>query len=155
MQYLIDTGVLLRLFDRTDPNHVDIHLALQSLRQRSHTLAVSTQNIAEFWNVSTRPRSARGGYGQTVLTTERRVQFFERFGLVHQENTAVYSVWRKLLVDYAIQGLAVHDARLVAMMKSLGIVHIVTLNKKDFARYPDIVALLPSDIITASSEQSS
>jgi len=89
------------------------------------------------------------------LTTERRVQFFERFGLVHQENTAVYSVWRKLLVDYAIQGLAVHDARLVAMMKSLGIVHIVTLNKKDFARYPDIVALLPSDIITASSEQSS
>ena len=58
MQYLVETGVLLRLFDRTDPVHDDIRKGLQLLRQVGHSLAVSSQNIAEFWNVSTRPSSA-------------------------------------------------------------------------------------------------
>ena len=48
MQYLVDTGVLLRLFDRTDPVHADIRTGLGLLRQQGHTLAAGTQNIAEF-----------------------------------------------------------------------------------------------------------
>ena len=90
MQYLVDTGVLLRLFDRTDPVHADIRTGLGLLRQQGHTLAAGTQNIAEFWNVSTRPKSARGGYGQSISTTERRVQFLERFGTIHHESAAAY-----------------------------------------------------------------
>lgn len=56
MQYLVDTGVLLRLFERTDPVHNNIRLGLQLLRKSGHSLAVGSQNIAEFWNVSIRPR---------------------------------------------------------------------------------------------------
>ena len=146
MQYLVDTGVLLRLFDRSDPVHNSVRQGLQLLRAASHSLAMSSQNIAEFWNVSTRPTSARGGYGQTVTTTERRVQFLERFGTIHLESTASYQAWRRLLVDHSIQGLSVHDSRLVALMETFGIKHIITLNVKDFARYPGIIALLPDDI---------
>lgn len=146
MQYLVDTGVLLRLFDRTDPVHVDLRQNLQLLRGAGHLLAMSSQNIAEFWNVSTRPTSARGGYGQDPITTERRVQFLEKFGTIHLETTASFQAWRKLLVEHAIQGLAVHDSRLVALMEAVGIKYIITLNPKDFARYHGIIAILPADI---------
>jgi predicted nucleic acid-binding protein len=48
MQYLVDTGVLLRLFDRTDPVHKSLRQGLQLLRAAGHSLAMSSQNIAEF-----------------------------------------------------------------------------------------------------------
>jgi predicted nucleic acid-binding protein len=146
MQYLIDTGVLLRLFDRADPAHPDIRAALQLLRQQGHALVACAQNVAEFWSVSTRPSSARGGYGQSVSTTERRVQFFERCGDILPETAAAYQAWRRILVHHAIQGVAVHDARLVATMETAGITHIVTLNAKDFARFPGVVVVSLQDL---------
>jgi predicted nucleic acid-binding protein len=150
MQYLVDTGVWLRLFDRTDATHAYIHAALRLLRESGHTLAVCPQNIAEFWNVSTRPAIARGGYGKSVATTERRVQFIERFAAVLDELPAAYHGWRLLLTQHQIQGAAVHDARLVALMQTAGIMHILTLNANDFARYPTIIVTTPGQVIASA-----
>jgi predicted nucleic acid-binding protein len=146
MQYLVDTGVWLRLFDRTDSEHANIRTALQSLRSGGHSLATCPQNIAEFWNVSTRPKTARGGYGKSVDVTERRVEFIERFATVLVDAPAAYHQWRTLLTQYQIQGTAVHDARLVALMHTVGIQNIVTLNVGDFTRYQGISVSQPSDI---------
>jgi predicted nucleic acid-binding protein len=151
MQYLVDTGVLLRLFDRSDPEHATIRQALKTLRSWGHSLATCPQNIAEFWNVSTRPTSARGGYGQSVATTERRVRFIERVGTILAESPITYLEWRRLLVKHQIQGLAVHDARLIAMMQIAGITHIVTLNTRDFTRYLGIAALTPREVLAATA----
>lgn len=52
MQYLVDTGIWLRLFDRSDPEHAAILQAIRALRSAGHELAACPQNIAEFWNVS-------------------------------------------------------------------------------------------------------
>ena len=90
MQYLVDTGVWLRLFDRPDPEQPTIRNALCALRSSGHSLATCPQNIAEFWNVSTRPASARGGYGKSVATTERRVQFIERASTILAESPVSY-----------------------------------------------------------------
>ncbi len=147
MQYLIDTDVLLRLFDRADPNHATIQRALSQLRRDGHSLVATAQNIAEFWNVSTRPAAARGGYGQSVAMTEKRVQFFERWGTVVCESHAAYEAWRRLILAHGLQGLAVHDARIVAVMQVAGITHIVTLNVHDFARYETIQVLSPADVV--------
>ena len=121
MRYLVDTGVWLRLFDRSDPKHPIIRRALSELRQQGHELATCPQNIAEFWNVSTRPMSARGGYGRPSEMFERRVQFIERFATVLKDSAETYRTWRSILSQYSIQGVAVHDARLVAMMQVVGI----------------------------------
>lgn len=146
MQYLVDTGVLLRLFDRKDPVHADVRLALRHLRAHGHSFAIATQNISEFWNVSTRPASARGGFGQSVETTERRVQFLEERATLLVETQQVYDQWRGLLIGHLLTGLAVHDARLVAIMQAYDLTHILTLNGKDFARYPSVIAISPQDI---------
>ncbi len=55
MQYLVDAGVLLRLFDQSDSEHMTILKLFTSLRREGQNLATCPQNIAEFWNVSTRP----------------------------------------------------------------------------------------------------
>ena len=149
MQYLVDTGIWLRLFDRNDPIHSVVRDARRTLRSTGHSLATCPQNIAEFWNVSTRPATARGGYGKSALTTERRVQFIERWCGVLAESPVADREWRQLVVAYGIQGVAVHDARLVAMMRVAGIVHILTLNDRDFSRYSGITVVTPSDVIPA------
>lgn len=151
MQYLVDTGIWLRLFDRLDPEQVTIRNALRALRASGDSLATCPQNIAEFWNVSTRPASARGGYGKSVSTTERRVQFIERASTILPESPAAYRQWRQLLTAFNVQGVAVHDARLVAMMRVAGITDILTLNIGDFARYSAITAVTPTDVLAAST----
>lgn len=151
MQYLVDTGIWLRLFDRDDPEHASIRESLRLLRAGGHTLAVCPQNIAEFWNVSTRPSTARGGYGKSVATTERRVQFIERHAVVLDESSGAYRQWRSLLAQQQIVGLAVHDSRLVSVMQVANIGHVLTLNAGDFARYPNIMAVTPKGLVSSGA----
>ena len=146
MDYLVDTGVLLRLFDSSDSANTDIRRALKTIRSTSGRLFTTAQNISEFWNVSTRPSSARGGYGQSAQITNSRVQFIERYTSVLTETAVSYQHWRSLVVDHAITGVSVHDAKLVSIMLANGIQKIVTLNATDFQRYPGIEAVLPATV---------
>ena len=147
MLYLVDTDVLLRLFDRSDPNHGAIRTALKLLRSHGHSLVTTPQNIAEFWNVSTRPSTARGGFGQSVAMTDQRVRFIERFGVVLAESAAAYSDWRNLVLSLNVTGASVHDARIAALMRISGVTHILTLNARDFQRYPKITATIPDEVL--------
>lgn len=146
MQYLVDTGVLLRLFDRSDPEHRTIRATLRRLREEGHVICATYQNVAEFWNVSTRPVSARGGYGESLSSTERRAQFIERIGTILTDHPGAYEEWRQLVVQHQVQGASVHDARLVAMMRVSSTPTIITLNGSDFARYPGVTALSPAEV---------
>jgi predicted nucleic acid-binding protein len=146
MQVLIDTGVLLRVFDRGSSAQKVIFRALRKLWTQGHELATSHQNIAEFWNVATRPTSARGGFGLSGSEAEKRLLAIEKLGVVLPFTTTCYATWRQLLLDYSVIGVSVHDARLVAIMKANNISHIVTLNGGDFQRYDGIVVWAPEDV---------
>ena len=63
MLILSDSGILLRLFEPRDPQHAIIRLAVDILIGRGEELVTAPQNVAEFWNVCTRPATARGGFG--------------------------------------------------------------------------------------------
>jgi predicted nucleic acid-binding protein len=148
MRVLVDTGVLLRAFDRSDPEQQRlIFRALRRFWSDNDELVTTAQNIAEFWNVSTRPASARGGYGLPVSVVERRVQVIERFGTVLPFPAGAYQEWRRLVVAYQITGVAVHDARIVATMRDANITHILTMNTADFRRYPGLTVLTPQNVV--------
>jgi predicted nucleic acid-binding protein len=146
MLVLIDTGILLRLLDRCDPDHASIRAALRLLRSQGHTLVISPQNVAEFWNVCTRPATARGGYDLTVAETAKRLRLLERLCTVLPETPAAYPIWKQLVQSYAVQGVQVHDARLVAMMLAHGVTTILTLNAGDFQRFKSIAAVAPQQV---------
>ena len=147
MLVLLDTGILLRLLDRGDPLHGTVRGAVRSLRARGDTLVIAAQNAAELWNVCTRPATARGGLGLSVFETDRRLRILERLFPVVPDSAAAYHVWRGLLVTHGVQGVQVHDARLVAVMLLHGISHVLTLNGSDFSRYPGIVPVDPASLV--------
>lgn len=143
---LVDTGVLLRAFDLSSPVQKTIFRAFRKHWNQGDRFVTSHQNIAEFWNVATRPASARGGFGLSVDETLKRVATIEKLGMVVPFTNACYSEWRRLLIAHAITGVSVHDARLVATMKTHGIQHLLTLNDSDFQRYSGITVLTPDSV---------
>lgn len=150
MRYLVDTNVLLRLLQRNDPHHSTIRQAVRAILARGDELCCAPQNIIELWNVSTRPVAARGGFGLTTAETDRRVRLIERLSTILEEAPSVYPEWRRLVVDYSVSGVQVHDARIVALMNVHVVTHVLTLNASDFSRYAGIVAVSPDEIVAAS-----
>lgn len=146
MPYLIDTNVFLRLVPDSDPDRALVLSALRKLRDKNEQIFYTTQVLAEFWAVCTRPATARGGYGLSPAKTERKARMIERFCGLITENLATHQEWRQLIVNLAVQGVVIHDARLVAVMKVHGITNILTFNKDDFKRFSGIKALSPSEI---------
>jgi predicted nucleic acid-binding protein len=60
--HLIDSNILLRISRRDDPDHFLVDTALARLARDGATLYYTHQNVAEFWNVATRPVE-RNGFG--------------------------------------------------------------------------------------------
>lgn len=143
--YLIDTNILLRLSRLDDPRHQVIKAALKDLNGRGAGLYFSLQNIAEFWNVCTRP-AEHNGYGLSIAETNKFVEQLERTMTFLPDTERVYSIWRQLVLAKNVRGVQVHDARLAAIMQAYGLTHILTLNQPDFLRYTNIQAIHPSQI---------
>ena len=144
--YLVGTGILLRLVDRSDPHHSAIRDALRRLKGLGADLVTTAQNHAEFWNVCTRPVTARGGLGMNPSEADGKLRLLERAFRMLPESTSTYSVWRRLVVQHGVIGVQAHDARLVAGMLANGVDRILTLNPSDFARYTGIVSLTPDQV---------
>ena len=146
MRYLVDSNILLRLLQRNNPQHSTIRQAVRALMARGDELCCAPQNIVELWNVSTRPATARGGFGLTTTETDRRVRLIERVFTVLEETPAVYSEWRHLVVGNSVIGVQVHDARIVAVMNVHRLTHVLTLNGADFSRYAGITCVAPDQV---------
>jgi predicted nucleic acid-binding protein len=149
MLYLIDTGVLLRAVDRHSQEHPAIMIALRELHRRRDRLSVSAQSIREFWNVSTRPSTARGGYGRSVERTVRWVTSFERILQILPETPATYARWRQVVEQHKVIGVRVHDANLVAVAEVYGAIAILTLNPSDFLPLSTVQVVTPQEIVVA------
>lgn len=146
MAYLIDSNVFLRAAKRADPDRPLALGAIRKLRANKEDLCYTTQVLVEFWNVCTRPTSARGGLGLSLQITERKTNLIKKRFRLLTESLATHQEWRRLVAAYSVSGVHVHDAMLVAVMKVYGVTHLMTFNKDDFKRYPGITALLPSEV---------
>jgi predicted nucleic acid-binding protein len=94
-----------------------------------------------------RLHAARCGFGLTVAEADRRLRIIERLFQVLPDTIAAYPLWRQLVVTHAVRGVQVHDARLVAFMQTNGVAQILTLNGADFARYPGVTPIAPTDVL--------
>jgi predicted nucleic acid-binding protein len=146
MTYLADTNILLRFLLRNDPAYPTVRRAVRLLKSRREQLVTTPQNIAEFWNVCTRPATARGGLGLSVEATDMRVRLLERHFRVLPDTPAIYPMWRTLVLAHNVSGVQVHDARIVAAMLVHGVTHLITFNVRDFNRYQTITVVAPDDV---------
>ena len=145
MPVLIDTNVPLRSMQPSHPMHFSAVRALEVLMRRQEALVIALQNVAEFWNVATRP-VANNGLGFTIEEARDELAKIEGFFRVLCESPASYRTWKALLIANRVMGVQVHDTRLAAVMKIHGISQIVTFNVSDFARFSEIEAVHPDKI---------
>jgi predicted nucleic acid-binding protein len=144
MAVLVDTNVLLR---RTQPNHEHHPAAVESvakLLERGETVLFTAQNIYEFWNVVTRPL-ASNGLGFSTAQAQAEIEKIESVLTLLPDSPAAYPEWKKLVAKHAVQGVQVHDTRLVATMNVHGVRQLLTFNTGDFVRF-GIELLHPSTV---------
>lgn len=148
MLWLADTNILLRLVEPAHPMHADALAASSALLGAGETVHTLPQNIAEFWNVCTRPLD-KNGLGLTPAQTDAEASHLETLFPVLPDAAGAYSEWRQLVVRHAVSGVQVHDARIVAAMKAHGVTHLMTFNDQDFKRYQDITVITPAEVSKA------
>lgn len=142
---LVDTNVLLRMTRASDPEHKLVDTALARLAGSGTIFCYTHQNIAELWNVLTRP-IGRNGFGLSIDESDREIHAVEAGMTLLSESDATYHEWRRIIVQYGVLGVQVHDARLASVMYVHGIDHILTLNVTDFSRFKGLVALHPREL---------
>ena len=146
---MVDSNILLRIARRDDPDHAIVDAAVARLAGEGAVLYCTLQNIAEFWNVATRPVD-RNGFGLTVADAERETRVIEKGMVLLPDNEAIYYEWRRLILAHSVSGVQVHDARLAAAMSVHGVTHLLTLNADDFKRYAHITAVHPRSFLYSS-----
>jgi len=140
--WLIDSNVLIRWVQTGDPGFPAVDAAFDRLTLREADLCYTSQNLGEFWNAMTRPAN-RNGYGLSPVEANRCAVSLESRLRLLPDIPAVHTEWRRLLVDYRVSGVQVHDARLVAAMRVHGVRLILTFNAQDFTRFDGIEAIHP------------
>jgi predicted nucleic acid-binding protein len=145
VRVLLDTNVLLRNADQTDPAHGRVSAALQRLVHNGWDLCIGGQNLVEFWVVATRPANVNG-FGLSPAQVEPRVRaMMVTFSLL-RDPPDLLERWLDLCSLHGVSGRPAHDTRLVALMLAHGLTHLLTLNPADFARYAEITCLTPDDV---------
>jgi predicted nucleic acid-binding protein len=150
MRLLIDTSLLGRLANTDDLSYALATAAVIELRRRQEALLTAAQNLIEFRNFATRPRSANGLELSVSEAISKADEFEALFPLV-PDTPDIYPTWKSLADASAAIGKQVHDVRLVAICQVHKLDGILTFNARHFLRLvsfvPSLCVLTPSNVI--------
>lgn len=142
----VDTNVLVGAIQTFDPQlRTTARRSVKSLYRQGEQLFCFPQNLVEFWNVSTRPASANG-LGFTPEQAARYVDRFQSLLRLLPETPEVFVAWRRLVLQYRVSGIQVHDARIFAAMTVHQVNSILTFDLDDFKRYSGILVIHPAQV---------
>jgi predicted nucleic acid-binding protein len=149
MAYLVDTSVLARLANTADLLHAISTHAVTELHRRGELLHITPQNLIEFRNLATRPKTLNG-LGLSIDEAEAKSAIFEgTFGLL-AETPDIYPAWKVLVQALGVIGKQVHDARLIAVCHVHSVTHLLTLNVSHFSRMasfgPGLMVVDPASV---------
>jgi predicted nucleic acid-binding protein len=83
------------------------------------------------------------GLGFSIPSTLGEVEKIEDLLTLLPDTPAVYAEWKRIVVEHGVLGVKVHDARLLATMKTHGVRSLLTFDVEDFTRYADIEVMHP------------
>ena len=145
-QYLLDTNVLLRLSDSASPDQARMFAAISQILAQTDECCITAQVLIELWVVATRPVGVNG-LGWTIEQADSAIaQLTARFSLL-QETEAIYPTWRNLVNTHRVIGKRTHDLRLIAVMMTHTVTHLLTLNVRDFPNISGITIVHPQTLL--------
>lgn len=146
MIWLADTNVLLRWSDRDNPHHSECGDAVNRLIDQGDQVCTCAQVLIEYWVTSTRPRKVNG-FGLSIIDAASRISVVHGSFPCLVEPAEIADLWQEITIRHSVLGKQAHDARIAALMLAHGVTRILTLNAADFARYSDIIAVTPQEIL--------
>ena len=131
-QYLLDTNVVLRFANTLDPQHSLVVRAIRNLLAQDNECFITAQVLIEFWVVTTRPTSVNG-FGWNVEQAIVSVAQLRTLFPLLEDRPEIFPIWLELVTTNKIKGKRSHDIRLIAIMLSHNVDHLLTFNPSDFA----------------------
>lgn len=149
MNLIADSNILLRLAQPEHPLHAEARESTKLLRHQGHEFCIFPQSLDEFWAVATRPKDKNGlGLEMPEVAVELN-RILAAFDLL-ADPSAVFPQWVHLVRAHNVKGKPAHDARIVAAMTVHAVDHLLTFNRQDFLRYPNITVLTPAGVLAGS-----
>ena len=144
--HFLDTNIVLRLLNTAAPEHELVRTAVGQLEAKGEELGIGLQVLVEAWAVATRPveRNGLGWSAEIALVALEATR--GRFPVLVDDETTT-DRWVEAVSKHAVVGKRAHDARIVALMASHGITHLMTLNVQDFSGMPEVVPVHPSTLV--------
>jgi predicted nucleic acid-binding protein len=135
--FFIDTNVLLTATDDTRKYHLEVKKLFKSVIQAGFHLAFCRQVIREYLVVATRPVDVNG-FGLRSGDAVHNIMEFQKLVVTYDEKKTTAESLKHLVVKYQLKGKRIHDANIVATMKTHGIRYLMTDNSADFKCFEDI-----------------
>ena len=113
---------------------------------------MTAQVLIELWVVATRPVEVNGLGWSTKQTHSVIEQLLERFPLI-EDTLHIFPTWLSLVTENEVKGKRTHDVRIVAVMLTHKISHVLTLNPNDFKNFSEITTVRPQEIINSVNRE--
>lgn len=134
----VDTNVLLAATDRSREAHEASMSFLEEGVKGSYRLFASGQIFREYLVVATRPIE-QNGMCLDPSSSRNNIAAFQKVIQVLDETADVLSTLLEYVDAHQLKGKRIHDANLVALMNTHGLVHLKTWNPKDFAPFSQLI----------------
>lgn len=137
----IDTNVLVYFDVKEAPLHRAARKTLSEWRAQGTPSWISRQVLREYLATLTRPQMFSSPLPMDSVL--ERVAHFERRFTIAEDGPTVTGRLYELLRQLPVGGNQIHDANIVATMLAHDIPCILTHNIADFARFSEVITVLP------------
>jgi len=127
---ILDTNIILRITDRTGPDHNISYSIVKRLISEGYEICIIPQVLIEFWVVATRPVESNG-FGWDASYTMMELEKLQNLFLMLPDNESIFTHWKNLVLQ-GVNGKRAHDARIAASALAHNVDAIATLNVQDF-----------------------
>ena len=136
----VDTNVLLACSDGLRVTHEDSLHFLEKAVRGEYRLFACGQVFREYMVVTTRPLE-ENGMGLSPKKSHENIQTFRKVIQVLDETSDSLTELARMVKQYELKGKRIHDANLVAVMRTYGLSHLKTWNPKDFSPFSKLILL--------------
>ncbi|TVR54425.1 MAG: PIN domain-containing protein [Puniceicoccaceae bacterium] len=134
----VDTNVLLAATDTDRSKHADARAFFEAVLPGTWRAFASSQVLREYLVVATLPIESNG-LGLPPADACQNVRAFQQLVQILPEGQESQDRLTALIRHHGLRGKRIHDANLVAVMDTHGLVQIKTYNGQDFSAFEHII----------------
>jgi predicted nucleic acid-binding protein len=136
----IDTNILIYASVNETPFHSIAVEKMNLLESKNLELFISRQVIREFIAVLTRPVYKRQPSISEIVDL---IEYYNNILTILDDNEPVQTSLIELIQKFAVGGKQIHDANIVATMKTNKLNKLFTHNVQDFRRFEKLIKIIP------------